>query len=236
MFSAISESAAASRRKSISTATERRSVSTTSIRRSRRASAERLSACCAAKVKARRSAWKRRSTPGRNTLTATARRPLAVVDLGAMHLRDRGSGDRRTEAFKDRPDRLAERGGDRRFRILLRNGRHLVLKSFQIVGERGADDIRAGREELAELDIARTKARQRGRQSRLGAAAGGPLDEARDAQERTCRWRHGDRIDGAEYAFAREHEAGAAEADEMRGSGDHKRQPECNATIPPVSD
>ena len=37
----------------------------------------------------------------------------------------------------------------------------------------------------------------------------------------------------AENAFAREHEAGAAEADEMRGSGDHKRQPECSATMPP---
>ena len=38
----------------------------------------------------------------------------------------------------------------------------------------------------------------------------------------------------AEHAFAGEHEAGAAETDKMRGSGDHKRQPECSATMPPV--
>ena len=42
VFSAISESAAASRRKSISTVTVRRKVSTTSMSRSRRASAEKI--------------------------------------------------------------------------------------------------------------------------------------------------------------------------------------------------
>ena len=78
VFSAISESAAASRRKSISTSTERRNVSTTSMSRNRRASADKFSACSAAKVKAPRSAWKRFSTPGRNTLTATARGSPAV--------------------------------------------------------------------------------------------------------------------------------------------------------------
>ena len=79
VFSAISESAAASSRKSISTVTERRKVSTTSTSRSRRASAERSSAWRATKLKARRSAWKRCSTPGRSTLTATARGPSAVA-------------------------------------------------------------------------------------------------------------------------------------------------------------
>ena len=48
------------------------------------------------------------------------------------------------------------------------------------------------------------------------------------------RSRHGGRIDDAENAFAGEHEAGAAETDEMRGAGDHKRQPECSATMPPL--
>ena len=38
----------------------------------------------------------------------------------------------------------------------------------------------------------------------------------------------------AENAFAGEHETGAAETNEMRGAGNHKRQPECSATIPPV--
>ncbi len=49
VFSAISDSAAASSRRSISSATERRKVATVSIMRSRRASADRLSAWRAAK-------------------------------------------------------------------------------------------------------------------------------------------------------------------------------------------
>ena len=65
--------------------------------RSRRASAEMFSAWRAAKVKASRSTRKRRSTCGRSTFTATALRPSGVVDLGAMHLRDRGRRDRRAE-------------------------------------------------------------------------------------------------------------------------------------------
>ena len=53
--------------------------------------------CGAAKMKASRSARKRRSTPGRSTLTATGPRAVRRRDLGAMHLRDRGGGDRRAE-------------------------------------------------------------------------------------------------------------------------------------------
>ena len=79
-----------------------------------------------------RSAWKRRSTPGRSTLTATARGPPAVATVAAMHLRDRGGGDRRAEARKHRFERLAERGGDRRFGLALRERRHLVLQPLEI--------------------------------------------------------------------------------------------------------
>ena len=80
VFSAISESAAASRRKSISIATERASVSTTSISRSRRASAD--SALGDARDEAQRCEIARRSarsTPGRSTFTATAREPSRVA-------------------------------------------------------------------------------------------------------------------------------------------------------------
>ena len=42
------------------------------------------------------------------------------------------------------------------------------------------------------------------------------------------------RIDQREHALAREHEAGAGEAEEMGDAADHKRQPECSATTPPV--
>ena len=63
----------------------------------------------AAKVKASRSTRKRRSMPGRSTFTATGLRPSGVVDLGAMHLRDRGGRDRRAERCVDLVERLAER-------------------------------------------------------------------------------------------------------------------------------
>ncbi len=108
----------------------------------------------------------------------------------------------------------------------MRERRHLVLQPLEVAGERGADHVRPRRQELAELDIARTEPRQRRRQPRLGRSARRPLDEARQPQQRPRRGRHERRVDDAENAFAREHEAGAAEADEMRGSGNHKRQPE----------
>ncbi len=78
VFSAISDSAAASNRRSISIQTERRSVATVSIRRSRRASADSASARRAANVKASRSTRKRCSMLGRSTLTATGLRPAGV--------------------------------------------------------------------------------------------------------------------------------------------------------------
>ncbi len=45
--------------------------------------------------------------------------------------------------------------------------------------------------------------------------------------------RHQARIDDAEHALARKHETGAGEPRDVGRSRDHKRQPECNATMPP---
>ena len=71
VFSAISDIAAASSRRSISIATERDIVLMTSTSRSRRASAEYASALCATKKKSPRSRRKRAATLGRSTFTAT---------------------------------------------------------------------------------------------------------------------------------------------------------------------
>ena len=155
-------------------------------------------------------------------------------DLRAMHLGDRGGRDRRTKMREHRADRPAERGRDHRFRLVLRKRRHLVLQPFEIAGEHCTDNIRARRQELPELDVARPEPRERRRQPRFHSPAGRALEQPRDTQQRPRRRRHHRRIDGAEHALAGEHEAGSAETDEMRGTGDHKRQPECNATIPPV--
>ncbi len=155
-------------------------------------------------------------------------------DLATMHLRNRGGGDSGTEARKHLAQRLAERRRDRRLGFGLRKRRHLVLQAFEIARERDADDIGPGRQELAELDVARAKPGERSRKPRIGSAACRALDETRNAKCRPRGKRQRRRIDQAEHAFAGKHEAGAAETQQMCGAGDHKRQPECNATMPPV--
>jgi hypothetical protein len=84
------------------------------------------------------------------------------VGLGAMHLRDGGSGNRGTERCVNFFQRLAERGGDLRLGLPLRERRHPVLQAFQIARERRADDVGARRQELTELDVSRPEPRQRG--------------------------------------------------------------------------
>ena len=156
------------------------------------------------------------------------------VDFRAVHLRDRGGGDGRTEACEHGAERLAERRGHRRFRFLLRERWHLVLQPFEIARERGADDVRPGRQELAELHVTRPELRQRGRQPRFRRAVRRALEHAGQTQCYPRRRGHHRRVDQTEHALTGEHEPGTAEPDEMRRSGNHRRQPRCSATIPPL--
>ena len=101
--------------------TLRASVSTTSTRRSRRSLGSKRSALRAAKNMSERSRAKRRSTPGRNSLTATSRSPLASRTRASMHLGDRSGGDRarrirRTASRSARRTRLRARRRRRRGR------------------------------------------------------------------------------------------------------------------------
>ena len=185
---------------------------TTSISRSRRASAESRSAVRATKVKASRSALKRRSMPGRSTFTATARRASPASELGAVDLRDRGRRDRRTEGGEEVAHRLAERELDRALGLGLRERRHLVLQALEVARERDADHVRARRQELAELHIGGTEPGQRGGQPVGGDLAGRPLDQPRQRERAARRERQRRRVDQGEHALAREHEAGAREA------------------------
>ena len=151
---AISDSAAASSRKSISIATERASVATASTGRRRCASSEHASAMRAAKKNASRSDFKAPLDAGAKNFTATGLRAPSDVDLGAVHLCDRGGGDRRPEARIDRA-----RAACRRRPAMAAsasacgNGAMLVLQAFQIVRDLRADHIRARGQELAELDV-----------------------------------------------------------------------------------
>jgi hypothetical protein len=161
---------------------------------------------------------------------------LAVLEhLGAMHLGDRGGGDRRAEASKYLLDRCAERARHRGLGLRLRERRHTVLQAFEIARERRADDIGPGRQELAELDVARAEPCQRRREphgargpSRGGAAAGRrdwALDQSAEAQHERDRPREEHRIEQPEHPLARKYEARAGEPGKMRGSEHHGGAP-----------
>ena len=146
---------------------------------------------------------------------------LGRDDLGAMHLRDRGRGDRRAERRVGLRQRLAQRGDDHRLGLGLRERRHLVLQRFQIARQRHADDVGPRRQELPELDVGRPELGQRGGEPASRAGAGRPLDQPRELDRGLRRPRQRRGIGQREHALAREHEAGAGEAGEMGDRGDH---------------
>ena len=151
-----------------------------------------------------------------------------------MHLRDRGRRHRRSEARKGLCYRAFQRGRDHGLRLGLRERRQPVLQGLEVARHPDADDVGAGREKLAELEIGGPHPLQRARKarSRLGAAA---LDQPRDLQRELSGRRHQRGIDGAEHALTCEHDAGAGQPRDVGERRDHKRQPECNATMPPES-
>ncbi len=156
------------------------------------------------------------------------------VDLRAMHLRNRCCSHRRTKACIDRRKRFAERGYDSCLRLALRERRHLVLKAFQIARDRRTDHVRPCRQELAELDV--------GRPSLLSAAASrlSPLFVLGRSRRRATampalagkgRGRVSTRANTPSRANTK---PARVESEQMGRGSDHKRQPECNATTPPV--
>src|SRR5262249_22629563 len=129
--------------------------------------------------------------------------------------------------------RPAERSGDRGFGLGLRESRHLVLQSLQIVRKRGADHVRPGRQKLAKLDVARAEPRERGRQPYLGGTARRPLDQSHHPDQRPHRRWYSYRVDYAEHALASKNKAGMAKADETRERGDHWARPRRKRLLSP---
>ena len=81
--------------------------------------------------------------------------------LGLMHLRDRSGGDRGTELGIERIDGRAQRLLDGGARLALRERRQPVLQRGEIAGKLPADQVVAGGEKLAELDVRGPKRGQR---------------------------------------------------------------------------
>ena len=199
------------------------SVSTISISRSRRASAESCSACARGEGEGVEIGLEAALDARPQHLHGDRpARAAGVSELGAMHLRDRGGGDRRAERGEERRAAACRRrAAIARLGLGLRERRHLVLQALEVARERDADHVRARRQELAELHIGRTEPGQRGGQPVGGDLAGRPLDQPRQRERAARRQRQRRRIDQGEHALAREHEAGARETGEMGERGDH---------------
>ena len=158
VFSAISDSAAASSRRSISIATERDMVLMTSISRSRRASAEWASALCATKKKSARSRRKRAATLGRSTLTATeVRTPSRSVSprcTCAIEAAATAGPKLANACATGRSSEIAIDG----LGLGLRKRRQPVLQAFQVARHHDADHVGPGGQKLSELEIGRARA------------------------------------------------------------------------------
>jgi hypothetical protein len=151
-----------------------------------------------------------------------------------MHLRDRGGCHRRTEGGEQLRQGLAEGMGDDGLGLRLCERRHLVLELLEVARQRDADHVGPRCQELTELDVARSKPREREGET-IGAGAGrAPFQQARNRECRACRQGQRCRVDQRQDPFARENKSGAGQAGKMAESSDHKRQPECIATTPPL--
>ena len=87
---------------------------------------------------------------------------IAVFHERPVNLGNRGGGDRLSETYKGAVERFAKGGLDGGDRDRARKRRHPVLQKFELLDDGPADDVRPGREELAELDIGRPEPADRG--------------------------------------------------------------------------
>ena len=97
---------------------------------------------------------------------------LRFGDGGAVHLRDRGSGDGLAKIREYRIDRQAELFFDFCLGLFDGKRRQLVLQHAQLHGQLVAYNIGASREHLTELDVGRAKRGQRTGRGRHGRITG----------------------------------------------------------------
>ncbi|MDF9792002.1 hypothetical protein M2440_002703 [Methylorubrum extorquens] len=177
-----------------------------------------------------RIAWMSRAKRSRTAGPHHLDRERALRAVGIEHRRlvdlgDGRRGDRLAEGGEQRRDRLAEFLLDDAQRHPLREGRNPILKSLQIARGGHADDVGAGRQELAELDVGGTEPGQRPLQR---ARAGGlrdaaPLQRAAELEREPQMRRQLRRIDQRQPALTGEHEADMGAAGEVEDGAEHHR-------------
>ncbi len=116
----------------------------------------------------------------------------------------------------------AERLADRAVRLGHGERRQLVLQLGKIAGQRRSDNVAAGRQKLAQLDVARPQRRQRFGEplfAPLGFAAKRRAQPARQTNRRRCIGRVRQDVD----AVPGERRSRACEPDKIDDSADHAR-------------
>ncbi len=98
---------------------------------------------------------------------------------------------------------------------MLRKWRQTILQAFQIAGENNANHVGPCGKELAEFHIARSKSRQRARQTFTGAIPA-PFDQACQTQGKLCLRRQWRGIDKSEHTLARKNKCRARQTNNMR--------------------
>ena len=153
-----------------------------------------------------------------------------------VHLGDRSRSNGLRELRKDRADRSAELGLDHLLRLCHREGRQLVLQIFQLFCQLAADNIGAGGEDLAELDIGRAKRGKRPRGGRQGGIAlqaqpfERPAQNPRHGPQARRRVHRGQHLPDGAGALQRGQRA--HQADDVVRAAHQIFQPEWSAAIP----
>ena len=151
----------------------------------------------------------------------------AVVDGdGLVHLGDGGGGDGRAERGEVVLQPAAQLLLDCRACLLHRERRQLVLQMAEVAGQLGADQVGAGGEELAELDVAGPQAGQRaGDAPLLGLAdaerPGQRADRQRGGAGEMQDKRHLGPGRHEAHAVLGQHDAGARQAEDVADAGSH---------------
>ena len=145
----------------------------------------------------------------------------AVGEPRLVDLRDRGRGDGRAEGGEEVRERPAEGVRHHALGLRLREGGHPVLEMLQVARGRRPDDVGAGGEELAELDVGGPEPGQRGGEAGGALVGAGPLDQPGEAQRAPGGGRQRARIDQRERPFAGQHEPGPHAPGRVGKAGQH---------------
>ena len=229
-FSANSEAAAASSRKSISIRTDRARVlddlddsETTHLRGNplRQPRSEKH---------VRKIAGEPTLHPGAQHFDRHGSCALVRPHRGSVDLRDRGGGDRFAERFKQRFDAGSKGALDDADRGRAPHRRHPILQALKFERDFRADDVRSRREKLAELDVGRAEPVD-------GAGEAGQAahvtfgDEVGECDRQARHRRHKGGIDVNKRSFSREDKSGAREPEAMAERGDEGHYLELPARV-----